>query len=370
MKTTPLYPIHEQLGATFEKQHLDWNIATEFTDAVSEHHAVRNNIGITDVSYRGRHRLTGEDRAKFLHRIISNDVESLSTGEGTYATILTHRGKIIADMNISVLEDAISIDTAPETTESLFNELDKYIIADDVELSDVTLETGAIAVHGPKATDLVQSVLSINELAALPERYNCFREADSLFKHTIVCVRTEATGETGWTLYTAAEELVLLWETLMTEGAHFDAQPIGWNALESLRIEAGVPRYGAELTDSVIPLEAELEHAIDFEKGCYIGQEIVARMKYRGHPNRLLRGIEIDVNLTSQDCHRHLLGARIFKEDKEVGWITSATFAPTLKKPIALGYVRMQVTEAGSRVRIETSEGSVDGTVVLLPFSQ
>ena len=368
MKTTPLYPIHEQLGAAFEKQHLEWNIATEFTDAVSEHHAVRNNIGITDVSYRGRHRLTGEDRAKFLHRIISNDVESLSTGQGTYATILTHRGKIIADMNISVLEDAISIDTAPETTESLFNELDKYIIADDVEFSDVTVETGAIAVHGPKSTDLVQSVLSINELAALPERYNCFREADSLFKHTIVCVRTDGTGEMGWTLYTAAEELVLLWETLMTEGARFNAQPIGWNALESLRIETGVPRYGAELTDSVIPLEAELEHAIDFEKGCYIGQEIVARMKYRGHPNRLLRGIEIDVNLTSQDCHRHLLGARVFKEDKEVGWITSATFAPTLEKSIALGYVRMQVTEAGSRVRIETPEGSIDGTVALLPF--
>ena len=92
----------------------------------------------------------------------------------------------------------------------------------------------------------------------------------------------------GWTLYTAAEELVLLWETLMTEGARFDAQPIGWNALESLRIEAGVPRYGAELTDSVIPLEAELEHAIDFEKGCYIGQEIVARMKYRGSPKSAL----------------------------------------------------------------------------------
>ena len=154
----------------------------------------------------------------------------------------------------------------------------------------------------------------------------------------------------------------------MTEGARFNAQPIGWNALESLRIETGVPRYGAELTDSVIPLEAELEHAIDFEKGCYIGQEIVARMKYRGHPNRLLRGIEIEANLTSQDCHRHLQGARVFKEEKEVGWITSATFAPTLEKSIALGYVRMQVTEAGSRVRIETLEGSVDGTVMLLPF--
>ena len=369
MKITPLYPIHEQLGAAFAKKHLDWNIATEFTDAISEHHAVRNNVGIADVSYRGRYRLIGEDRAKFLHRIISNDVESLSTGEGTYATLLTHRGKIIADLSISVLEDAISIDTAPETTESLFSELDKYIIADDVELSDVTAETGAIAVHGPKSTDLVQSVLGINELAALPERYNCFREADALYDHIIVCVRTDSTGERGWTLYTAAEALGSLWEALMIEGARFNVQPIGWNALESLRIEAGVPRYGTELTDSVIPLEAELEHAIDFEKGCYIGQEIVARMKYRGHPNRLLRGIEVDPDSTSQErCILHP-GAPIFKEDKEIGWVTSATFAPTLGKSVALGYVRMAITEAGSRVQIETPEGYVDGAIALLPFS-
>ena len=369
MKTTPLYPIHKHLGATFEKKHLDWQIATEFTDAISEHHAVRNSVGIADVSYRGRHRLIGEDRAQFLHRIISNDVESLSIGQGTYATILTHRGKIIADMNISVLADAIRIDTAPETTESLFKELDKYIIADDVALFDVTAETGAIAVHGPQSTALVESVLDINALATLREGHNCFREADALFKSAIVCVHTRGTGEIGWTLYTDAAALTSLWEILTTKDADFDVQPIGWYALESLRIEAGVPRYGSELTDAVIPLEAELEHAIDFEKGCYIGQEIVARMKYRGHPNRLLRGIEIDTTLTSQNCHRDFLGARVFNGNKEVGWVTSATFAPTLGKSVALGYVRMAVTAAGSRVRIETSEGSVEGTVVLLPFS-
>ena len=369
MKTTPLYAIHKQLGATFAIKHQDWNIATEFTDAVSEHHAVRDNVGIADVSYRGRYRLIGEDRAKFLHRIISNDVENLTTGQGTYAMLLTHRGKIIADLNIFVLEDAISVDTAPETTETLFNELDKYIIADDVELSDVTTETGAIAVHGPKSTALVQSTLGINELAALPERHNYTREADGLFKQTIVCVRTDSTGELGWTLYTTAEALEQLWETLMTEGTRFDIQPIGWNALESLRIEAGIPRYGTELTDAVIPLEAELERAIDFEKGCYIGQEIVARMKYRGHPNRLLRGIQIDTENTAHACPKFPLGTRVFNGDRAVGWITSAAFAPTLEKFVALGYVRMAVTEAGSRVQIETSDGHVNGTVVLLPFS-
>ena len=150
----------------------------------------------------------------------------------------------------------------------------------------------------------------------------------------------------------------------------FNVQPIGWNALESLRIEAGIPRYGTELTDAVIPLEAELEHAIDFEKGCYIGQEIVARMKYRGHPNRLLRGIEIDGISASAESFELCQGAKVFNADKEVGWITSTTFAPTLGKPIAMAYVRMAVTDAGSRVQIETSEGRVDGTIALLPFTE
>ena len=368
MKTTPLHPIHEQLGATFAERHQGWNIAVQFTDAVSEHHAVRNSVGIVDISYRSRHELIGEDRATFLHRIISNDVESLSAGQGTYAMLLTHRGKIIADLNIYVLEDAITIDTAPETAENLFTELDKYIIADDVELSDLTAETGAIAVQGPKSSELVQAVLDVSDVAALQERHNCVCEADERFKHPIVCVRTDITGEVGYMLYTAAEVLASLWEALMTEGSQFNVQPIGWNALESLRIEAGIPRYGTELTDAVIPLEAELEHAIDFEKGCYIGQEIVARMKYRGHPNRLLRGIEIDRSPASQgDCELRS-GAPIFNGEKEVGWVTSAISAPTLAKEIALGYVRIAVTEPGSRVQIETSDGRVDGTVVLLPF--
>ncbi len=369
MKTTPLYHIHEQLGATFAEKHQGWSLAAHYTDPISEHHAVRNSVGIADVSYRSRHQLAGDDRAKFLHRIISNDVENLSAGQGTYAMLLTHRGKIIVDLNIYVLQDTITIDTAPETAENVFTELDKYIIADDVELSNLTDETGAIAVYGPKSSELVQSVLGMSDVANLQERHNCVSEADATFKNAIVCVRTDTTGETGYMLYTAADGLEPLWKALMTEGSQFNVQPIGWNALESLRIEAGIPRFGTELTDAVIPLEAELEHAIDFEKGCYIGQEIVARMKYRGHPNRLLRGMEIDGSPASQDDSKLYPNAPVFNGDKEVGWVTSTTFAPTLAKEIALGYVRIAVTEPGSRVQIETSDGRIDATVVQLPFS-
>ncbi|MYG05089.1 hypothetical protein F4167_00360 [Candidatus Poribacteria bacterium] len=194
MKTTPLHHIHEQHGATFAERHQGWNIATQFTDSVSEHQAVRKSVGIVDVSYRSRHQLTGDDRATFLHRIISNDVEGLSIGQGTYAMLLTHRGKIIADLNIYVFQDAITIDTAPETAENIFNELDKYIIADDVELSDITEEIGAVAVHGPKSSELVQSVLNMRDIATLPERHSSVREGDANFQHQIDCVSTNITG--------------------------------------------------------------------------------------------------------------------------------------------------------------------------------
>ncbi len=357
MKTTPLHEIHRKLRATFGKRHEGWNLAVQFTDTVSEHNAVRTDVGIADISYFGTLTLTGEDRAKFLHRLISNDVENLSVGEGNYATLLTNRGKIIADMNLYILEDAIYISTAPECTENACTELDKYLIADDVELSVETDKIGAIAVYGPSSTQLVQSVLNAEDLSNLPEYYSRFCLFDQQW---IVCVRSNTVGEYGYHLYTPVDTLEALWEKLMAERPN--VVPIGWDALEVLRIEAGTPRYGTELNDAIIPLEAELEHAIDFEKGCYIGQEIVARMKYRGHPNRLLRGIEIDAENPMQH------NSKIFNGDKEVGWVTSSVYSPTLGKPIALGYVRMAFTEHGSQIQIETEKGQVNGTVVVLPF--
>ena len=354
MKTTPLYDTHRQLGATFAEKHVGWNLVAHFTDAVSEHHAVRARVGIADLSHRGRLRLTGEDRAKFLHRIISNDVEGLEVGHGNYATLLTHRGKIIADMHVYVREATLYLETASETTETLFKELDKYIVADDVVLEDVTAETGVIGIYGPQSSDVVQSVLCLQSAPTdVYENRAC--EVDGRW---IMCTHTKETGEIGYQLWTAADSLEWLWERLIAR----DVNPIGLDALESLRIEAGTPKYGAELTDAVIPLEAELEHAINFEKGCYIGQEIVARMKYRGHPNRLLRGIEIDASEPPQQ------NEPIFSGDKEVGWITSAVYSPTLKKQIALGYVRTAVTEAGSRVQIAAAEGRVNGKIRILPF--
>ena len=360
MKRMPLYETHRTLGATFTKSHEDWELVGHFTDPLQEHHAVRQGVGIVDLSHRGRLRLTGNDRAAYLHRIISNDVEGLSVGEGNYATILTNRGKIIADMKVYVFEDAISIETNAETTLDLYQELDKYLIADDVTIEDLTESTGAIGIHGPQSTELLQAVYGF-DAGSLSEHYNIVDEIDGRW---IICVRANETGEVGYNLCTKSESIERLWDTILTKGRAFGAEPVGLTALNSLRIEAGIPQFGAELGDSIFPGEAELERAISFEKGCYIGQEIVARMKYRGHPNRLLRGFEIASDTPPQS------GARLFDGDKEIGWITSAVVSPTLGETIGMGYIRVAFTDEGSQVEIETADSRANATVKLLPFYQ
>jgi folate-binding protein YgfZ len=180
---------------------------------------------------------------------------------------------------------------------------------------------------------------------------------------SVKCVCGLETGEIGFQLHVnSTSELSDLWRILMTERRDFEVIPVGLKALNSLRIEAGIPRFGNELDDSIIPLEAELEKAIDFEKGCYIGQEIIARMKYRGHTNRLLRGIEID----SEDLPNEKTA--IYSGEKQIGYVTSAVKSPTLNKVIALGYVRTAFTKHGSEVKIKTENGWVNATVSSLPF--
>ena len=360
MKRTPLYEIHHALGATFTESYEDWELVGHFTDPHQEHDAVRQGVGIVDLSHRGRLRLTGSDRAAYLHRIISNDVEGLAVGEGNYATILTNRGKIIADMNVHVFEDSVGIETNAETTLSLYQELDKYLIADDVTIEDSTESTGVVGVHGPKSTELLQHVIGV-DVRDLPEYHNMGYESDG---RRIICVRANETGEVGYNLCVPAESVEWLWDTILTKGRTFGVEPIGLTALNSLRIEAGIPRYGAELDDAIFPGEAELEKAISFEKGCYIGQEIVARMKYRGHPNRLLRGFEIAGDTEPQS------GDRLFDGDKDIGWLTSVVVSPTLGKTIGMGYIRVAFTDEGSQVEVETADGRVDATVRLLPLYQ
>ena len=338
-----------------------------YTNTKNEITAVRSAIGISDLSYRGRLRVNGPDRSIYLNRIVSNAVEGLSVGQGNYNLILTNRGKIISDMTLVITENEIDLmTTSSESKKLLHTELDKYQITEDITITDLTHQSGIISINGPKSTDLAESILDCS-LDDLDEHHSIVRQihiSSSMAQEWVTCVRVNETGEVGYNLLVEKASLIPeLWQKLLDKGQSYQIPPVGLSALEILRIEAGIPKFGAELDDSIIPLEAELDRAISFDKGCYIGQEIVARMKYRGHPNKLLRGLEIEADQPPQP------GDQIFDGSKLVGRITSTTKSISFGQTIAMCYIRNAYTDQGSTVEVKTNEGRKSGRVVLLPFS-
>jgi glycine cleavage system T protein len=357
MKHSPLYDIHRTLHATFVEV-AGWEIPDHYGDPIAEHNAVRTGVGLIDLSHRGVLRITGPDRVTFLHNLVTNDIRSLSPGTGCYAAILTPKGRIIADMRVYVLQDALLLDTEPELPEKLSTTLDRYLIADDAVLENVTGQIGALGVYGPHSSTFVGALFGIELLEKEHHVVLCdFRGA------TLLIVRNEITGEVGYDLSAPVETLPGLWETLYERGGAMNIRPVGHHALNTLRIEAGIPRYGVDMGEEVIALEARLEQrAVSFTKGCYIGQEVVARATYRGHVNRLLSGLQVEGETVPSK------GDKVFADDREVGHITSAILSPTCNRPVALAYLRREVSDPGSRLSITVEGTAIPAEVVTLPF--
>ena len=357
MKHSPLYDIHRTLHATFVEV-AGWEMPDHYGDPLAEHNAVRTDVGLIDLSHRGMLRITGSDRVTFLHNLVTNDITSLSPGMGCYATILNPKGRILADMRVYVLQDSLLLDTEPELPEKLFSTLDRYLIADDAVLEHVTEQIGSLGAYGPHSSALVKTLFETE----LPEKEHHFALCD--FRGvTLLIVRSEITGEIGYNLFTPMEVIPDLWGTLCEKGRSMNARHVGLHALNTLRIEAGIPRYGVDMNEEVIALEARLEHrAISFTKGCYVGQEVVARATYRGHVNRLLSGLQIEGETVPSR------GDKVFDDDREVGHITSAILSPTFNRPLALAYLRREVSDPGSRLSVTVEGTAIPAEVVALPF--
>ncbi|MBI4532094.1 MAG: aminomethyl transferase family protein [Candidatus Latescibacteria bacterium] len=357
MKRSSLYDIHRTLYATFVEV-AGWEMPDHYGDPLAEHNVVRTDVGLIDLSHRGVLRITGPDRTTFLHNLVTNDITSLSPGMGCYAAILNPKGRILADMRVSVLQDSLLLDTEPELPEKLYSTLDRYLIADDAVLDNVTEQVGSLGVYGPQSSTLIGTLLG----ADLPEQEHHFILHDfggaSLF-----IARSEITGEVGYDLFAPVEALPGLWETLCEKGRSMGVRPVGLQALNTLRIEAGIPRYGVDMDEETIALEARLEQrAISFTKGCYIGQEVVARATYRGHVNWLLSGLQVEGEAVPSG------GDKVFDDDREVGHITSAILSPTLHHPIAFAYLRREVSEPDRRLTLIVHGASLSAEVVALPF--
>jgi folate-binding protein YgfZ len=285
-----------------------------------------------DLSSRGKIRVTGEDRARLLHAMTTNQVQQLKPGEGCYAFFLNAQGRILSDANLFCFEDHLLLDTEPETRQKLFEHLDRYIIADDVTLEDQTAQMATTAVEGPDAGRVLRDLG-----ATLPETAHSWTQWGGR-----VVARVDSTGAGGFFLILpAGEKAGLVAELGLPEATVEDARTV--------RIEHGRPRYGEEITERYLIQETGQMQAVSFSKGCYLGQEIVERVRSRAQIHRTLRPLEIE----SQEVPA--AGTKLKVGDADAAEIASAVFSPRLGKVVALAYVRTQFTESGMQLQLGTA---------------
>ncbi len=337
---TPLHETTAARGAQFREDH-GWLFPESFGAPQEEYRALRESAGLLDLSARGKIAVVGSDRVRWLHGMVTNDIKGLRPGQGTYCFVLTAQGRIVADLQVLLQADRVLLDCEPFLTQKILPALEHYIIMDQVELSDLTASLGTLGVEGPRAAQVLRAALNCEDL---PQ--NCLEHiaADELLIWRV---------DRGFWIAAPVAELRALWERLEAAGA----RPVGFQALDTTRIEAGLPRYGVDIEETTLPQETGQMRAIHFNKGCYIGQEIVERIRSRGHVNRMLMGLKSEGNLKP--------GAAVEADGKEIGRVTSAARSPSLGCSIALAYLRREFAEPGRQVLV----GGQPAEVSALPFA-
>ena len=359
MKRSRLYDEHAKRGATFVEQ-AGWDVPARYGDSASEHLAVRRGVGIMDLSQRGKIRVTGEDRVKWLQSVISNDILSLTPGQGIYSAFLTHKGKIISYFRVYQLGEALMLEDVGEVGDTTFSALRKFLLyGTKAKMENCAESWGLLLVSGPKTLTLIKDALGV-ELSSLKPLSFVSLEING---HSALLIRTEETGEIDIAVLIPAEGLTVAWDRLWTIGQPMGLKPFGTEALETLRMEAGIPKTGPDLNDTLVPPEANLEgKAFSLTKGCYPGQEVVARMDTYGSVRRRLVGLLLADPVVPPK------GAKLFSGDREVGWVSSAVHSPSLGKAIAFGFPLRDFTKPGTELAVEIDGQRKPATVHPLPF--
>lgn len=346
-----LREFHQSCGARFiAVQGVE--VAADFGDVSAEHNALRESAGILDFSFRGRLCLVGADRTRFLHGQVSNDVKKLRPGEGCYAALTTAKGKMQSDLNIFALQDELLLDFEPGLAEAVRQRLEKFIVADDVQVVDAAPHYGLLSVQGPKAEVAVRALGLASELPAKPLA-SC-KVSDAMLGDVYLMSNPRLSGNVGYDLFVPESSLAAVADKLVAAVKAVGGRACGWTAFEISRIEAGIPRFGADMDETNIPIECGIEaRAISYTKGCYIGQEVLNRIHSIGRVNRELCGLRIETKADKLPAR----GDKLFHEDKEAGYITSVTRSPVFDGVIALGYVRREFNQPGNKFILQGSDG-------------
>jgi len=372
MSELNLQEFHHRLGARFMEVN-GAQAVNDYGDWLAEHAALHQGAGVLDFSFRSRLCLVGADRSRFLHGQVTNDVNKLRAGMGCYAAITTAKGKMEADVNIFCLADEILLDLEPGLAEKILGRLEKFIVADDVQVVDAAPQCGLLSVQGPQATAIIRALGWFADIPAQP--FASVMVADAALREIYLVNhprlanagdrRREAAEFPGYDLFIPNRYLPTVAGQLLAAAQACGGGACGWQAYETARIEAGLPRYGADMDEANIPLECGLEaRAVSYTKGCYIGQEVINRIHSVGHVNRELCGLRLAADLKPLPQR----GDKLFQAGKEVGHITSAVYSLRLQAPIALGYVRREASQAGAELTLQTAAGVSQARIVDLPF--
>jgi folate-binding protein YgfZ len=329
--------------------------------------AARHRAAFIDRSSRGRILVSGRDHATYLQGLLTNDILSLKSGQGCYAAYLTAQGRMITDLWVYELGGVILLMMAGEVKDALLARFDALIFSEDVQLGDVTETFAQIAIVGPQSASIAGSVLKSDATAldALDEHGNLRMDWEG---RQVIVTRISDLGEPGFDLYVERGQPEKGTERQIIDALRqHDVAELDDRAAEAIRIEAGVPLFHRDMDEDTIPLEAGIEaRAISQTKGCYVGQEVIVRVLHRGHGRvaRRLVGLELSVVADSAEKSVPNAGARVRANDREIGHVTSATFSPALKRPIALAYLQRDFVQPGAKVSVEGTAAEVRA----LPF--
>lgn len=317
------------------------NTATDFGDARAEFAALRDDCGVYDLGWRAKIAATGKDRVRWLNGMVTNNIRDLEENNGVYAFLLNPQGRILGDLFAYNRGDSFLLDTDQSQAPKVLEGLGRYIIMDEVKLTNISDSLTAIGAAGPKARQVLAAagfmVPELQSLQVSKVEWN---------GQNLDLVRTDNPALESYEIWLEPGRVNLVWDGLIKAGA----RAAGTTALELLRIASGRPRYGQDIRDRDLAQETGQERALNFSKGCYIGQEIVERIRSRGNVHRKFTGLVLESTSATP-------GARIESEDKEVGEITSVAEMPTSggEKLLGLGYVRREaadkpLTANGARV--------------------
>ncbi|MGH9688932.1 MAG: YgfZ/GcvT domain-containing protein [Candidatus Acidiferrales bacterium] len=346
---TPLMEEHHAENAHFAEFN-GCELPESFAGFETEYRAAQESVALFDTNWSAIWMIGGRDRVQYFHNVTSNDIKSLAEGRGTLALLLNPQGRILAELEIYVLAEKLLVRSHASLREQTLATLKKYIIGSKVEIDDATERMGSFAIEGPKAANAVQRFCGV----AIDSMPNLSIQEISIDGSTCWLLRRSHFSASGAEFIASREHFQVLWRKASGIVLQLGGGPIGMAALNALRLEAGVPWFPVDFNDAMIPHEAALENThISFNKGCYTGQEIVERVRSRGHVNRQRVSLKFSTSTAPP------AGTKLRAGGAEVGFVTSSAYSPASGSAIGFGYVRREQFAPGSMVEFDGGSAEV-----------